>query len=149
MSALPLAFRFALRFAGEAAASDLTFREVTGLEEHLQVERVAEGGENRFFHQLPAGNPHPRLTVRWGLAAPGNGLLKWCQGVMESSLAAGPAPTRDLELRLLDANGTPLRQWGITQAYPLRWEVDAFYTRRDEIAIEKIELAYAACKART
>lgn len=150
MSAVPpVAFRFAVRFDGQGADVDASFQEVSGIELDMRVESFQEGGENRFRHALPRGVKHPRLSLKRGTVAADAWLVKWCKDTLEGVLAAPHPPTRDLEVSLLDAEGKALRQWSFTQAYPVKWEVEAFNSTRNEVAIEMIELAYVACQRKT
>lgn len=139
---LPASFRFALRFGTDGADVDASFQEVSGIAAELETEAVPEGGENRFVHQLPKGVKNTRLTVRRGLVPFDSKLVQWCKKVLEGGLAQ-PIETKELQVMLLDAEGGTLRHWSLTNAYPVKWEVDAFTATKNEVAIEKIEFAYA------
>lgn len=139
---LPAAFRFALRFGTDGADVDASFQEVGGIAAELETEAVPEGGENRFVHQLPKGVKTTRLTARRGLAPIDSKLVQWCKKVLEGGLAQ-PIETKEMQVLLLDAEGGTLRHWSLTNAYPVKWETEAFSATKNEVAIEKIEFAYA------
>jgi len=142
-AALPAAFQFDVVIDDQAGAHETAFREVSGIESEIEVEAVVEGGENRFVHQLPKGVKHQRLVLKRGVAGEGNALLAWCRRVFEEALALPIVPRR-VQVRLLDADGVPLRAWTFMGAYPVKWSVDALQSSRSEVAIESIELAYTA-----
>ncbi|PTT91297.1 phage tail protein [Pelomonas sp. HMWF004] len=138
----PPAFRFAVTFGSSGRNRDNAFREVTGLGPELETETVVEGGQNSFVHLLPKAAKHPKLVLTRGVATMESGLLQWCQEVLEGGFAQ-PIVPQPLLIFLLDQDGGPLRVWSVQNAYPVKWSVEAFQSMRNEVAIERIELAYA------
>ena len=138
----PPAFHFAVTFGSNAKDRDGAFREVTGLGPELETETVVEGGQNAFVHLLPKAAKHPKLVLSRGIATMESRLLLWCQAVLEGGFAQ-PIATQQLHVFLLDGDGAPLRVWAVSNAYPVKWSVEAFQATRNEVAIERIELAYA------
>jgi phage tail-like protein len=61
--------------------------------------------------------------------------------VLEGGLATPVAP-KLLHVALLDEQGQPLRKWSFDHAWPVKWDVEAFGSRKNEVALEKIELSY-------
>jgi len=139
----PAGFHFTVGFAGGWGGGDVSFQEVGGVGPEMEVEAYREGGENRFVHSLPKGVKHPKLTLKRGIADSRSELVTWCRDVLEGGLAQ-PITTRDVLLYLLDETGTPLRGWSFQGAYPCQWSVDPFQADKNAVAIEKIEMAYAA-----
>jgi phage tail-like protein len=135
------AFHFRVAFAG-ARGGDASFVEVEGLERKLEVETVVEGGENRFAHRLPKGMAVANLVLKRGIADTRSRLVQWCRDVLEGNLVK-PIETRSLEVHLLDEQAEPLFVWSITRAYPVSWTIEAFGSTKNEVALERIELAYA------
>ena len=138
----PTAFHFAVRFAGEGKDVDSSFQEVSGIGPEMEVEAYSEGGENRFQHQLPKGVKFQRLALKRGVMPSDSKLAKWCRDTLEGGLAVALKPG-DIEVHLLDGEGKTIRQWSFANAFPVHWTVDPFVSSRNELAIEKIELAYA------
>ena len=60
---------------------------------------------------------------------------------MEAGFIA-PIVPMPLLVFLLDENGMPMRSWSFANAYPVNWEVEAFNSMKNEVAIEKLELSY-------
>lgn len=138
---LPVAFQFTVTFGTQPQDSDGSFQEVQGIGPELETEDVAEGGENRFVHHLPKGMKHPRLVLKRGIAPNSSRLVQWCQAVLEGGLVR-PVYPKLLHVFLLDENGGPLRAWSFDNAFPVRWEVEAFGAQKNEVALETIELSY-------
>ncbi len=138
------AFHFRVEFA-HTPGLDAAFQEVSGIGPEMETEDVAEGGENRFVHRLPKTVKHPRLVLKRGIGAVASPLVKWCKTVLENDFATPVKPTSVL-VTLLDENGLPLRVWSFLNAFPVKWEVDAFNSTKNEVAIESIELSYQYSK---
>lgn len=141
----PAAFHFAVTFGDQAKDADGAFREVSGIAPEMDTEQVIEGGENRYVLALPKGVKHPRLVLKRGIAPNSSRLLMWCLAVLEGGLAR-PVYPKMVHLFLLDGAGDPLRAWSFANAYPVKLEVEAFNSTKNEVAIEKIELSYAYSK---
>lgn len=141
---LPVAFQFEVKLDG-AADADAAFREVSGLEVEVQVEEIAEGGENRFVHKLPKPAKHPNLVLKRGIAASGSDLVKWCKEVIENDFME-PIKPRNLVVNLLDAEHSPLVTWSLSNVWPLKWKVADLDAMKNEVALETIELAYNTVK---
>ncbi|QPF73398.1 phage tail protein [Roseateles sp. DAIF2] len=141
---LPVAFAFKVEFMGlpdQGGPLQLAFQEVSGLGSQLDVEELAEGGENRFVHQLPGQPQARRLSLKRALVARKSPLLRWCAKVLEGGFAE-PIKLASVKVQLLNENGQPLLVWWCRNAYPVHWEVDGFGSTKNEAAIETIELAY-------
>lgn len=141
----PVAFHFSVSFGIPGRDADCAFREVGGIAAEMETESVVEGGENRFVHQLPKAVKHPRLVLKRGVAPFTSRLVTWCRDVLESGLAF-PVTTKLMRVSLLDESGQALRVWSFENAFPVKWEVEPFQSSKNEVAIEKIELAYSLSK---
>ena len=139
----PASFQFVVRFGSLWGRSDASFQEVGGIGPEMETQPYREGGENRFMHMLPTGVKQPKLSLKRGLAAYDSQLVQWCRSILEGGLAER-ITTRDLFVYLLDENNAPLRGWSFENAYPSHWAVDPFQAERSAVAIEKIDLNYAA-----
>lgn len=124
------------------SGGDTSFQEVTGIKTELELESVAEGGENRFVHQLPKAVKHANLVLKRGIAKRDSALVKWCKSVLEQDFTKA-IETRELQVRLLNENKEAVRSWSFVNAYPVSWEVESFNSTKNEVAIEKIELVYS------
>lgn len=138
---IPAAFQFTVSFNGIPSGIDSSFQEVSGLEMTMDVEEVHEGGENRFVHQLPKGVQQKKLMLKRGVGGVTSPLVVWCKVTLEGGLSIPIVPV-PLLVSLLDASSLPLRSWLFSNAYPVRWEIDAFNSTKNEVALETIELAY-------
>ncbi len=138
----PAAFHFAVRFGSSSAEADAAFQELSGIAAQMELEPVVEGGENRFVHQLPKAMKAQRLVLKRGVAPLNSMLVRWCKETFDNELAK-PIRPQLVQVELRDAKGQPLRQWSLENAWPVQWDVQPFGAQKNEVAIEKIELAYA------
>ena len=103
---------------------------------------MTAGGENRYVPTLPTAVKHPKLTLKRGIAALESPLVAWCKSVLEGGLAKTVNP-KLLHVFLLDENGQALRACSFESGYPVHWEVEAFNSTKNEVAVERITLSYA------
>ena len=139
------AFAFSVEIAGCVSAGEASCREVLGSRAAMELEAVVEGGENSFVHQLPRGVRQGRLVLKRGLVKRDSQLIDWCIQVLEQELDK-PIQPRRVKVSLLDETRNPLRAWVFLNAYPVLWEVEPFHASRNDVAIERIELAYQSAK---
>ncbi len=140
----PVAFYFEVVIGG-TRNSDNSFQEVSGLKAELDTEDLAEGGENRFVHSLPKPIKHPNLVLKRGIAVKESKLIKWCKETLESDFSK-PFTVKQLEVNLLDKGGGVLSSWSMDHALPVSWDIEAFNSTKNEVAVEKIELKYNTLK---
>lgn len=138
---LPSAFYFKVVFSTSMGMVDTSFKEVSGLSVELTTETLQEGGENRYVHQLPSQIKHQNLVLKRGIAKLNSPLVLWCKAVLEADLIL-PIVTLPIAIYLMDENRSPIRSWSITGAYPVKWDIEAFDSQKNEVALETIELVY-------
>jgi len=137
----PVGFYFKVSIDG-MPEGDSAFQEVTGLSVSIETQTVAEGGENRFVHQLPLRAKAERLVLKRGLNVSSQ-LLTWCQkAVEEFSFSPRTIHVFLLDPSKPDAPNNPLAAWHVVNAYPVKWSVSAFNAEENNLAIETIEIQY-------
>ncbi len=141
---LPVAFYFKVSVGG-VLDKDTSFQEVSGIGAQMDTEEFSEGGENRFVYQLPKAKKHQNLVLKRGITLKSSPLVKWCKTVLEGDLN-NPIQPKDLVVSLLNFKEIPLRTWNFSNAYPVKWDMEAFNSTKNEVAIEQIELSYTFSK---
>jgi phage tail-like protein len=136
------AFYFKVAFAALDLLGDSSFQEVSGMAAEMTVEEYREGGENRFVHRLPTGVKYTQLELKRALAPLDSPLVRWCRSALEGGALDG-IRTVSLAVTLMDAGHAPIRAWMFADAFPVKWEFDAFNATKNEVAIEKIVLNYS------
>lgn len=134
----PVAFHFKVEISLDGLhENDVRFQEVSGLSRELGMEQVAEGGENRFEHRLPARGKFGNLVLKRGLLTE-SGVIDWIKNAIEN-FEFKPA---DVLVSLLDEEHNPLASWSFVAAWPVKWSLDAFNANKNEVVVETLELAY-------
>lgn len=134
----PAAFSFAVALEVDGAREgDGRFSEVSGLEAEIEVETIAEGGENRFLHKLPGRAKYPNLVLKRGLLVE-SGLTRWVRDALETTTIV-PA---SVWVMLLDAEAKPLVTWNFVSCWPVKWSLAGFNAQENALAVETLELAY-------
>lgn len=138
----PVGFYFDVRIAGASGANDSAFSEASGLEAERGVVEVVEGGENRFTHRLPDRGRYGNLVLKRGVMVASSIVFDWCRKTLESDLSK-TIETKDVDVSLLDAGGSPLITWNFKNAWPVKWTVGGLNAQASEVAVETLELSYA------
>jgi len=125
-------------------AIDGSFQEISGIERELDVDEVREGGENRFTHRLPKRGKHGNLVLKRGLVSESSALANWAEATIGSDFSE-PIKPRTLLVTLLSAEHE-LIVWTFSNAYPVKWVTSSFNSTENNIAVETLEMAYAAVK---
>jgi len=116
---------------------DMSFQEVSGLTATVGTTELAEGGENRFKHQLPGRVSYSPLVLKRGLVTD-SAVLQWCINAI-SNFEFKPIT---VFVKLLNESGDPLATWEVVNAYPVKWSVSNLNAEQNAVAIESMELAY-------
>ncbi len=136
----PPAFYFNVYISG-TAKSDASFQEVSGIQVQFEVEKVVEGGENRFAYSLPQRGKYSNLVLKRGYVVYGSALATWVEGTIGAGLTEPIAPV-DMVVTLLNKDNQPLASWSFASAYPVRWEVSSLNSMENKILTETLELTY-------
>lgn len=133
----PPAFHFKVVFSA-FPEMDTSFQEVSGIGYELVFEEVKEGAD---IYQLPKSVKYPLLSLKRGIANKDSPLVKWCKSIMEGDFNS-PIKPMEVQVYLLNEDQNPLRGWSFANVFPVKWNIDPFNSKNNEVAIEKIELYY-------
>ena len=131
----PVGYHFKVEFSG--FPGEYQFQSVAGLNVEVETEQIAEGGENRFKHEVPVRSKFPNLVLKRGLNVDSE-LIKWCRKALEDFEFE---PT-DLVVKLLNEKHEPLLSWNIVHAWPVKWNITDLNAEESKIAVETLELSY-------
>lgn len=134
----PVAFYFNVTFEGLIETS---FQEVSGLQLEMETETIKEGGESSFSYQVPTRRKHGNLVLKRSLMPLPHVLETYVVKVLENNGSAQIVPV-NLTISLLDAGHFPLNNWSVLNAYPVKWDISALNSQKNELVIETLEMAY-------
>lgn len=134
---LPVAFYFQVTIQG----SDLAFKEVSGLTNEMELEEVAEGGLNEYVHKLPKQIKHGNLILKRAIGRAKDEDVAWIREIIEGDKFEA-IQTKDIIVKLLNAEGNVLTSWTCRNAFPVKWEVDSLDSEKNSVLIETLEFSY-------
>ena len=120
------------------------FTEVSGLSVQIDVEEVAEGGQNGYTHKLLGRMKWPNLVLKRGVTDT-DALFAWlseCSGEGLTRKGNKIVP-KDGKVSVLDSRGNPLRTWHFTGAKPVKWSGPRLAASSRELAVEELEVCHS------
>jgi phage tail-like protein len=135
------AFYFQLSISDNAESVDASFQEVSGLSNETEPEETLENGDNKFQFKLPKHAKYSNLVLKRGVISADSEITKWFNDTLNRNLSA-KISTKNIILKLIDMNGSPIKTWSFFNAWPVNWNVAEFNSTKNKIAIETLELAY-------
>ncbi|MFG1609213.1 phage tail protein [Actinoplanes sp. NPDC049265] len=121
-----------------------TFTEVGGLSVTIEVEEVAEGGQNQHTHKLPGRMKWPNLVFKRGLTDSGT-LFDWFSACSGEGFGRGNnrLPVRNGEVSIRDGRGRAVQTWRFADAYPVRWTGPRLAATSRDLAVEELEVCHS------
>lgn len=136
----PTAFYFNVHFMAPFPIGDMAFLEVSGLSMEMETQEVDEGGGHK--RRIPGSMKHGNLVCKRPMKPLGvSALSGWTSRTMMGGIDKEVMACNVL-VTLLSPIGTPECGWMITNAYPIKWDVAGFDSKRNDVALETIEFAY-------
>jgi phage tail-like protein len=136
----PFAGKFVFTVEGQTIGA---FTEVSGLSVSIDVEELAEGGQNQYTHKLPGRMKWPNLVLKRGITNTDN-LFEWfAKSSGDGFAGSGNRLDRHngaVELR--DAAGKTVRKWEFTGAYPVKWSGPKLAASAKDLAVEELEVCH-------
>jgi phage tail-like protein len=138
----PVAFYFgvSLSFFG-AELPDTSFQEVSGISCKIETEDITEGGNFRSVYHLPKGVKYENLQLKRGLTPVTSAFAMWCMAnLMDTGIKK--IVTATIRVRLFDSSGDAVCMWIFSSAYPVKWSLDQLNSKKNDLAIESMEISY-------
>ena len=117
------------------------FAECSGLQMEVKTFDYKEGGRNNTTLKFPEHTSYGNVTLKRGVTI-SNELINW-----QLDEAAGRFKRRTSEginfaIVFRDEEGTPVKQWNLVRAFPVKWTGPDMKASGGEIAIESLEIAH-------
>jgi phage tail-like protein len=115
-----------------------SFLQATGMGYKVPSFDIHEGGRNHSMHIRPFDKPgeHSPVTLKWG-SVKRDKMESWIM-----SVAPGHMFRRNVFLVQMDRIGIPFRVTTLFGAWPKEWEAPEADSTSNELATEKLTLAY-------
>jgi phage tail-like protein len=141
----PFVGRFVFEIEGRTIGA---FTEVSGLSVQIDVEELAEGGQNGYTHRLLGRMKWPNLVLKRGLTDT-DALFAWileCSGDGFTGNGNRVTP-RDGKVSVLDGRRKPVRTWEFTGAKPVKWSGPRLAASSRELAVEELEVCHCGFRS--
>jgi phage tail-like protein len=125
------------------------FTEVSGLSVQIDVEELAEGGQNAYTHKLLGRMKWPNLVFKRGLTNT-DALFSWLlehsgDGFTAAGNKTGTGSTGSISV--LTANGKPFRTWSVIGVKPVKWSGPRLAASSRDLAVEELEVWHSGFRA--
>jgi phage tail-like protein len=135
---------FVGRFTFEVGNRQIgAFTEVSGLSVQIDVEELAEGGQNHYTHRLLGRMKWPNLVLKRGVTNT-DALFEWLMEFSGDGLTRSGNRVRPQtgKVSVLSPAGTPVRTWSFDGAKPVRWSGPRLAASSRELAVEELEVCH-------
>lgn len=129
-------FYFEVEIGGDAS---LGFQAVEGLEVEVSVIEYRAGNMPDFHKvKMPGMKTYANVTLKKGVFSGDMVLWDWL-----SEIKMNLIERKDVLIKMLDADGTPLLTWALSKAFPVKFVPSELNAEDDgDPAIEELELAF-------
>jgi phage tail-like protein len=136
---------FAGKFVFTVGTLDIgAFTEVSGLAVQIDVEELAEGGQNAYTHKLLGRMKWPNIVLKRGITNT-DALFTWLmqhsgEGLTARGNKLGRGETGAISVVL--PSGKPYRTWSLEGVRPVRWTGPRLAASSRDLAIEELEVCH-------
>lgn len=113
-----------------------TFTEFTLPSLTMTPDKITEGGQNTFIHQLPTRVELGTIKLKHAITSEMS-LLGWYMDVMNGKIAK-----RQVDVELIAPMGYAAIVWNFRDAYPIKWTGPMLKSDATGITIDEIEMVY-------
>lgn len=131
---------FALEIKDGGGSTEVAhFVECSGLKSSTTVFEFEEGGLNGRTHKRPGVSRWENITLRYATSA-STFMLEWRDKFLQDQFEKRLQFSGSVALKAND--GSVVRRWHFTNAWPVTWEGPSLASGASELAIETLEIAH-------
>ncbi|GAB5381064.1 MAG: hypothetical protein Alis3KO_05010 [Aliiglaciecola sp.] len=129
-------------FRVDWGGTNIGFSEVTGLNIEVQMIEYRDGIAPEYSTiKMPGLKKYGNITLKRGVFANDNEYFDWLNEINLNQIER-----RDINISLLDEEGSPVMTWNIINAWPTKLTSPDLKASGNEAAIESIEIAHEGVK---
>lgn len=129
------AFQFSVEIDG---VSNAFFQEVSGLDATADVIEYRAGGDVLGPRKFPGQIKHSNLTLKRGYTDDAQ-LFNWFKDVINGNVEKVRKHISVVQLNML---GAEVLRWNLFNAFPVKYTVNSFNAKGNDLSIETLEVAY-------
>ncbi|MCB9076081.1 MAG: phage tail protein [Anaerolineaceae bacterium] len=118
------------------------FTECSGLSVEREVETYKEGGLNNYEHKLPGRLKYGNVTLKRGMTTSQALLWDWFHKNADDGKEFFQVKRNNVTIKQLDLMGNKVKEWTLSEAYPVKWKGADLKSDGNQVAIETLELAH-------
>ncbi|MBN1604166.1 MAG: phage tail protein [Chitinispirillaceae bacterium] len=126
---------------------DTSFMEVSGISMTMTAKDIQNTTDINNTYRVPDKITYSNLILKRGLTPMNSQFAQWCKNtMMQETLTKDVIKPALINVSLLDSESITLCMWTFFNAYPIKWSIDPFNSKKNELAIETIEMTYSQFK---
>ena len=120
------------------------FTEVSGLAVQIDVEELAEGGQNAYTHKLLGRMKWPNIVLKRGLTD-SDALFTWLLKFSGDGFngAENKIKPETGSISVVTPKGEPFRTWSLIDVKPVKWTGPRLAASSRDLAIEELEVCHS------
>jgi len=115
------------------------FVECSGLKNGCQAFEITEGGYNGHVHKRPGQSKWENIVLKYATSA-STFLLEWRDAFLQDEFSQRTQYSGSIAI--MSNDGTVVRRYHFTNAWPVSWEGPHLSSSASELAIETLEIAH-------
>jgi len=131
---------FRVTLDGDPVREEAHFREVTGLNVHIDQAEYLEGGRNDAPHKRPGATRFENIVLKRGTTK-SKAFFQWIASAVNRQIKR-----MNGKIALCSRDGKPLVEWNFEQAWPCRYEGPRLDSQNNEVYLEVVEIAHEGLK---
>ncbi|MEM7106106.1 MAG: phage tail protein [Bacteroidota bacterium] len=141
-------FHFLVTIAGGSVTGDISFQEVSGLDQETDVMEYRHG-DNPAFGTIkkPGLVKSTNVVCKKGIFKNDKRITDMFNDIYNKKYYYEKSERMQITIKLLDEAGNPIMTWELTNAFPMKLTGTDLKSDASEIAVESLEFAHEGIKA--
>jgi phage tail-like protein len=135
---------FKVTLDGDPVSQEANFREVTGLNVHIDTTTYQEGGKNDAPRVIPGPARYENILLKRGVSA-SKAFFNWIAASVNGP-AGGPMHRMNGSIALCNRDGKAIMTWKFERAWCCRYEGPRMDPSGQQMALEAVEIAHEGLK---
>ena len=136
-------FYFLVSFSGGSVEGDISFQEVSGLDQETDVIEYRHGDNPEFSTiKKPGMTKSTNVVLKKGIFQNDARLTDMFNAIYDKKYYKDPADRMTVLIKLMDEAGEVIMNWRLDNAFPAKLTGTDLKSDASEIAVESLELAH-------
>lgn len=141
-------FYFQVQFHFGDQRLTASFQEVSGLEQEIMLQDLAQVGDDGVKIRLPKEVVHGNIVLKRALEPLSEEFSDWVNKCFNYATNGRIIPC-NMVISLMDAERNSIACWSCSHAFPIKWSLGALDAQRSGLAIETMTITYNRLERKT